>query len=144
MVQLTIQKTINGVPSGTPFSALVRLVYGSGFYDKRTNQANMRTLDGVIHTFDTGVTVTSGTLTIKAFQPNEKTDLEAYIRDELNFNESFFTIGIDGAQTDIGRGEGIDLTGCKFGENFISTKGMFLHRAPGIFHGKIPYTFVRE
>ena len=144
MVNLTITKTVSGVPQGTPFSAPVRLVYGDGFFDSRSNQASLRTLDGVIHTFDTGVTVVRGELMIKALSPTEKLAMEVLIRDTINFNEHFFSIGINGADVDIGLGLGVDLTECKFADNFTSLKGVFQHRAPNIYHAKIPYTFVRS
>ena len=143
MVQLSIQKTIDGVPSGAPFSAEVMMVYGDGFFDARSNQVSLRTLDGVIHTFDTGVTVTYGDLTIKALSPSVKIALETYIRDTLLFNTYQFTIGIGGADVDLGLGVGVDVTGCNFADQFNTLSGMFQHRAPGIYHAKIPYTFVR-
>lgn len=144
MVNLTLTRANrDGSPYYPPASVTVAgtVVYGKGFYLRRVGQSTRRTMDGELHTYDRGVTIVEGELTVKALSPEDKVALENFIVEDLNFNEGFFNLSCDHTSVDFGEGGGVTVKACKFEGDLADLKGFFEHVPPGIFHLVMPYTY---
>lgn len=116
------------------------VVYGTDFFDNRYNQTSIRTCDGELITYGTGLSIVNGEIVMKGVDWTEGDNFRTWLHNEAVFSMNKFTI-TPPSQLDLGKGKGRSITSVNFvGED---DKGVFKLVVPGVFNITFPYTFVR-
>ena len=118
-----------------------QIVYGTKFADRRYNQYGMRTADGSLVVYDTGLNVVSGEIIIKNVSYTDGELLRTWLHEKAIFQKNKFDITTpDGV--DLGEGKGEDIIDANFEGD--SDNGVFQYSAPGLYKITFPYTYVRS
>ncbi len=117
------------------------IVFGTDYNDTRYNQITLRTADGDLVTYDNGVNIVNGVLSLRGVTYADGQLLKTWINDKAVFALNSFTISSDSSSLDMGLGKGTPVTGCTLLTK--SDKSIFRYVSPGIYTIKFPYSFNR-
>ena len=118
-----------------------QIVYGTKFADKRYNQYSMRTADGSLVAYDTGLNVVAGEIIIKNVSYADGELLRTWLHEKAIFQFNKFDITTPD-DVDLGEGKGDDIIDANFNGNDDSN--VFQYTVPGLYKIVFPYTYVRS
>lgn len=116
-------------------------VYGGNKYShERYNQVSKRTLDGVLHTEDSGIEIETSQLKMESVSDDDGYAFRTWIRTILFYRLRKFRAEPQDLLLDIGNGRGATVDNCNYLKT--DTKGVFTPNPPDNFTIVFPFDFL--
>lgn len=127
--------------SSTYINIVGNIVYGTDYYDKRLNQYEQTTADGVDRVYDGGPTQVHGVILIKNIAWSQGEDIKTFIRTNMVFAKNEIVI-TPPSHINLGAGDGTAIT-CRY-DGGQDIKGILTPSAPGVWQLEFPYRYTRS
>ena len=121
-------------------SLVGNIVYGTEWFEKRYNQSTVRLATGELRTYDSGLNIVEGVISIKNVSRDNGNAFNEWVRDYAIFQFRPFTITVP-AGVDLGNGLGVNILNARLTAS--DTKKIAKFVVPEKFQFKIPYTYRR-
>jgi hypothetical protein len=137
----TVKIALSSAPTTTYIDIVGNIIYGTDYYDKRLNQYEQTTVDGVDRVYDGGPTQVHGVILIKNIAWAQGEDIKTFIRENMVFAKNEITI-TPPSHINLGEGDGVSIT-CRY-DGGQDIKGILTPSAPGVWQLEFPYRYTRS